>query len=96
MPPTNLAASPPSGSETKLRTKDDSSNETKFKMCRRQKGTAGWVCITEARADVTACGDAGRGRLRSLDVQIQNPIVHECERASTAPSARTVQLKVSR
>ena len=65
-------------------------------MYRRQKGTAGWVRITEARADVTACGDGGRGRLRSLDVRIQNPTVHECERPSTAPSARTVQLKASR
>ncbi|MBN1671109.1 MAG: fibronectin type III domain-containing protein [Kiritimatiellae bacterium] len=57
--PSALTATAVSSSQIDLTWQDNSSNETTFKIDRRQSGTSAWVRIAAPGADATACSDAG-------------------------------------
>ncbi|MBN1671106.1 MAG: fibronectin type III domain-containing protein, partial [Kiritimatiellae bacterium] len=57
--PSDLTATAASASRVDLTWKDSSSNETGFKLDRRQSGTDSWVRIAEPAAGTTAYSDTG-------------------------------------
>ncbi|MBN1673686.1 MAG: fibronectin type III domain-containing protein [Kiritimatiellae bacterium] len=57
--PSSLAATPLSTTRIKLTWKDNSSNETTFKIDRRRSGTSTWARIAEPAANATTHADSG-------------------------------------
>ena len=90
-PPTNLTASPRSSSEVVLSWRDNSTNETGFRVQRRLDVSGAWIEIGTTAADATTYSDRGLSPSATYRYRVQAFNNTESSAYSNEAAAKTLQ-----